>query len=210
MEKCMEAAVRFLSYRSRTENEVLEHLRKKGFSEEVIVKVMERLREYHYVDDQQYLNSYLSNNEAVKKYGRKRIYYDLEKRGLADHLLQKLDDYFSLEKEKKLCVTLAVKYESTVKGKSVRERQKKLYEKLMRLGYNHQMVLEAVNNLEWLEDQQDKEERFKRLEKDFQKAAEKLKKKGYEGYELKQRLINNLALRGYDYESIQRLLDNER
>ena len=207
MEKCMEAAVKFLSYRSRTENEVIMHLQNKGFADEVISRVISRLKEYRYVDDEAYLKSFLASNEAVKKYGRKRVFFDLQKKGLAEEILNKLEAYYTVKTEQKLCENLSQKYRPLIKGKSVRERQKKLYEKLLRMGYNHQLVMDTVSHLDWEETDDDLQFRLEKLEKDYQKVSEKLRKKGFEGYELKQRLINNLAMRGYDYESIQLFLD---
>jgi regulatory protein len=209
MEKCMDAAVKYLSYQNRTESEVRLYLQKKGFSEDLISKVIMKLKEYHYVDDEQYLKSFLATNQAVKKYGRKRILNDLQKKGLSQELLGRLDYHYPYKTEQKLCRELAQKYEASVKGKSLQERQKKLYGKLIRLGYGNQMALEAVNRLDWEESLEDLELRLEKLQKDFQKVTERLQKKGYKGYELKQRTLNTLAMRGYDYESIQKVAQGE-
>ncbi|MDK2962286.1 MAG: RecX family transcriptional regulator [Eubacteriaceae bacterium] len=209
MEKCMDAAVKYLSYQNRTENEVILHLQKKGFSQDLISKVIAKLKAYHYIDDEQYLKSFLATNQAVKKHGRKRVLNDLQKKGLPQELLNKLDHYYPLKTEHKLCFILAQKFESSVKGKSLRERQKKLYEKLIRQGYGNQMALDAVNRLDWEESSEDLEQRFEKLQNDYQKVNERLQKKGYQGYELKQRVLNTLAMRGYDYESIQKVTQNK-
>ncbi|WKY43459.1 RecX family transcriptional regulator [Eubacteriaceae bacterium ES2] len=209
MEKCMDAAVKYLSYQSRTESEVILHLQKKGFSEDLISKVIVKLKEYRYIDDEEYLKSFLATNQSVKKHGRKRVLHDLQKKGLSQQLLNKLDECYPLNKEQKLCQALAQKYEPTIKGKSLRERQKKLYEKLIRLGYGSQMAIEAVNGLDWDESSDDLEQRNDKLQNDYHKLVERLKKKGYEGYELKQRTLSTLAMRGYDYESIQSLFESD-
>lgn len=213
IEKGIDAAVRYLSYRSRTEKEVLDHLLKKKFQEKTIHEIINRLKEYRYLDDQDYLRNYLSANAQVTRYGKIRIYHDLKRRGLKESVLDQLDYYYPRAMEKKFCKLLADKHYPKLSGKSIPERKKKLYAKLLRLGYESIMVLDCIDDLEWENDDQEEDDeekiRFK-IEEDFKKYQQRHTKKGYRDYELNQRIFRNLASRGYSFDLIKQVMDEKK
>ena len=60
-EVAYQKALHFLSYRSRSENEVRNNLRKHNFSDEVIPEVLDRLRQNHLVNDLDFAQSWVEN-----------------------------------------------------------------------------------------------------------------------------------------------------
>lgn len=214
MEKGIDSAVKYLSFRSRTEKEVADHLLKKNYSEKIVLDIINRLKEYRYLDDQAYLKNYLSSNAQVTRYGKIRIFHDLKRRGLKETVLDQLDEDYPQDLEKKFCQALAQKYFSQLRGKSIAERKKKLSNKLLRLGYQGSMVLDCLNALEWDRETEDKEKdeakiRLK-LDEDFEKYKKRHVKKGYQDHELKQRIFRNLAGRGYSFEMIKEMMDEKK
>ena len=215
LEKGIDAAVKYLSFRSRTEKEVVEHLFKKDYGEKTIECILDRLKEYRYIDDQAYLKNYLSNNAQVTRYGKIRIRHDLKRRGLKESILDQLDYYYPRDLEKKFCEELASKHLSFIHGNSIPERKKKLYNKLLRLGYESTMVLDSLDQLNWehtIEEEREKVEAKKRLklEEDFEKYKKRHLKKGFKDYELNQRIFRNLAGRGYSFEMIKEIMDEKK
>ncbi len=213
IEKGIDAAVRYLSFRSRTEKEVEDHLLKKNFQEKTILKIINCLKEYRYLDDQDYLKNYLSANAQVTRYGKIRIYHDLKRRGLKESVLDDLDHYYPREMEKKFCKILADKHYPQLSGKSIPERKKKLYAKLLRLGYENTMVLDCIGDLNWENHDQDEKDEAKirlKLEEDYKKYHRRHTKKGYQDYELNQRIFRNLAGRGYSFDLIKQVMDDKK
>lgn len=78
-EKCRQAALRYVAQRMRTEGQVQDYLRRKGFETDEISEAVEMLREYSYVDDTAYCISYYKQ-ACLKGRGRKRIEKELENR----------------------------------------------------------------------------------------------------------------------------------
>ena len=76
-EKCRQAALRYVAVRMRTEGQVQDYLRRKGFEEDHISEAVDMLREYRYVDDTSYCMSYYKQ-ACLKGRGRKRIEKELE------------------------------------------------------------------------------------------------------------------------------------
>ena len=62
-----EKAVSYLNSRPRTRQEVMRHLKDKGFSEEEILETVKELEEYHYIDD--LLTAGCISSTALRKAG---------------------------------------------------------------------------------------------------------------------------------------------
>lgn len=63
-------SVRYLSYKSRSEREIIDYLKEKDYDDEIIIKVIQRLKEIQYIDDDQftihYVNSAIINKKKVE------------------------------------------------------------------------------------------------------------------------------------------------
>ncbi|URN85263.1 regulatory protein RecX [Acetobacterium wieringae] len=108
-EKAMDLAVKYLSFKSRTSSEMVGYLKKKNVPDTIISEVMQKLDEYHYIDDAVYLKNYLENNRQLNCYGSRRLLQDLKKRGLSDDLLLLLVELFPREVEMLCCEMVAKK-----------------------------------------------------------------------------------------------------
>ncbi|MBC3889142.1 hypothetical protein GH810_12530 [Acetobacterium paludosum] len=215
-EKAMDLAVNYLSYKSRTCFEMVTYLKKKNIEDAVIAHVMGKLREYRYVDDEIYLKNYVENNRQLTYYGTKRIYQDLRKRGISDELLLTLADLYPEDTEYRCCLLVATKNLKLLKGKTVLEKRKKIYDKLARMGYPMDMTIDVIKELDLEEEPialseaeiefEEKKIREK-LNCDYEKYERQHKKKGFLGRDLENRIIKSLMGRKYPYEMIRAKLD---
>ncbi len=81
--QCRNYAFLLLSYRARTEKELKGRLEKKGYSTDVINRVLDRLRELGLVDDEKIARDYVQNRIAIGHKGRWRVKQELLKRGVS-------------------------------------------------------------------------------------------------------------------------------
>jgi len=81
--KAVEACVRLLGFRPRTEVELLRRLAQKGFEPEIGHEAMDRLRNLGYVDDADFARFWVSNRERFKPMGARRIRYELLQKGVS-------------------------------------------------------------------------------------------------------------------------------
>jgi SOS response regulatory protein OraA/RecX len=89
-----------LSYRSRSGHEITADLRGKGYSQEVISKVISDLQDRGWLDDNELAHDIISYGQDRKK-GWMRIYADLRKRGIGRDLAEEsLDRYYDEQKAK--------------------------------------------------------------------------------------------------------------
>ncbi|MEO0026564.1 MAG: RecX family transcriptional regulator [candidate division WOR-3 bacterium] len=80
---CRDDAFRLLSYRARSEKELRERLDKKGYSPEIVEKVLARLRELGIVDDEKLARDYVEARITVGHKGKFRVKQELLKKGIA-------------------------------------------------------------------------------------------------------------------------------
>ncbi|MDR1532235.1 MAG: regulatory protein RecX [Clostridiales bacterium] len=86
-EAARDVATRFLAYRARTRREVEDRLRRGGFSGQVIDEVIEILLKYNYINDGAFAADYAEELLRVKGYGRRRIKYELFRRGVPENII---------------------------------------------------------------------------------------------------------------------------
>ena len=95
-EVAYQKALHYLSYRPRSENEVRGNLRKHNFSDDVILNVIDRLRQNHLVDDLDFAQTWIENRSEFRPRGRQALKVELRQKGIApeviDTALQNLDE----------------------------------------------------------------------------------------------------------------------
>jgi regulatory protein len=78
-----ESAIRFLSYRPRSEREVEMRLRKKTYSPEQIATVLDRLRKRGYLDDLEFARFWVSNRQSFSPRGPRLLRSELRQKGVS-------------------------------------------------------------------------------------------------------------------------------
>ena len=218
-EKAMDLAVKYLSFKSRTSSEMIDYLKKKNVDEKIIADVMQKLGEYRYIDDVVYLKNYVENNRHLNYYGSRRMSQDLKKRGISDQLLLSLEDLFSKQDEYQCCEIVAKKNLRILKGQTSAQKKKKLYDKLGRMGYPTEMVVEVIKSLILEEEPQElsadelafeEQKLSEKLNRDYQKYLRVHRRKGAVGKELMFKIKKSLMGRGYPYALINEKLEARR
>lgn len=101
-EKCVD----YLSKSMKTTKQIRDYLRKKGVVSEVEEIVVQKLKDYHYVDDQLYVQLYTEQNSLSK--GQRRIKNELMQKGIYKEMAEQVevDD----QKQRQTAVELSQKY----------------------------------------------------------------------------------------------------
>ncbi len=145
-EKTMERALRLLSFKPRTVAQMRERLLEKEWAEAAIVEqVIERLKELGYLNDEQFAASYASTRLSARPLGRTRLRRDLQNKKLPTQITeQTLDEVYADGAEEGL-IDRAITKRLRLKGPpQTPEAVKKLFDYLMRRGFNYPLVLRKV------------------------------------------------------------------
>ncbi len=75
-------AIKYIGISKKTEHEVRSKLKLKGYDEDIISNVTEYLKKLEYIDDKEYIKSYIRQNIASKKYSVFEIIQKLKIKGI--------------------------------------------------------------------------------------------------------------------------------
>jgi regulatory protein len=144
--RVFERAARLLAAKQRSVEELRERLLEgRGATKANVDEVIARLREYGYLDDARFAQSYASLRVQQRPIGRQRLQRDLRlkkiDRKTAD---EALDQVFDATPETDL-IDLAIAKRIRLRGKpKTREDAKKLFDHLLRQGFAFELVSEKV------------------------------------------------------------------
>ncbi len=140
-ETAFEKAIKFISYRSRSEAEVRQNLKKKDVPERVIEDVLTRLRRVGLVDDAGFARSWVEARSASRPKGKRALKVELRQKGLPQKTIEKalagVDDAAAARQ-------LATARAPRLKGLPERDFRRKLSEYLARRGIDYETISEAV------------------------------------------------------------------
>lgn len=93
LEKCKNTALRYITAQIKTEGQVEDYLKRKGFEPEHIKDTIEFLKEYNYVNDKEYCVLYYKD-ACRKGKGRRRIQQELlTKKVRMETIIEALEEY---------------------------------------------------------------------------------------------------------------------
>ncbi len=105
--EALEVSLNFLSYKLRSEKELITKLKSKKYSEEIIDSVISKLKDLDLIDDYYYAKTFINDRLNLTNYSKKRIMNDLYLKGIdkkiyADYLDEVLDFDVEFENAKKI------------------------------------------------------------------------------------------------------------
>lgn len=133
----LEAAMKFLALRERSEKEVVSRLRRSCYDAETIARVMETLTRHALVSDGRFAEQWTDSRK--KKYGRDRIARELRMKGVSESEARAVLADFSGEEEFERAYGQAVKMTRKFRGDA-----KKIAQALVRRGYGWSVAGKAA------------------------------------------------------------------
>ncbi|WP_438835924.1 recombination regulator RecX [Streptococcus pluranimalium] len=193
-------ALDFLSFKQRTEKEVKDYLYKHEIEAAIIPQVLENLKADRWINDKQFVISIAEQNLSSGDKGAFVIKQKLIQKGISSATIDGvLGDYDFTEVAERVAQKLLRKYEGKLAFKALKD---KLSQSLTNKGFSYQEAKIAVEGLELEKDDATEEELiYQELDKQYRKYSRK-----YEDYDLKQRLTQALARKGYDFDAIRSAL----
>jgi len=148
-QNCLDAALRYLSYRPRSDAEVRQRLRRHGFADDVVSRTITELEQRKLIDDVAFAHFWIDNRLSFSPRSRRLIKLELRQKGVAyqtaDEVTGDLDDEVSAYEAalKKARVLAALDYG---------EFRRRLSGYLRRRGFSYEVVSTVVAGL-WREQQ---------------------------------------------------------
>lgn len=136
-EKARILALKFISKRLRTEKEIKDYIRARGYDEIVSENVIEYLKSYDYIDDEEYARAFIRDRVNLKKHGRERIAYELSLKGVDREIINHLMPMMYKEELPNALKLIRARY-------SLSDNPRKMVNFLKQRGYPYQVIDEAI------------------------------------------------------------------
>ncbi len=159
-ERTMNRAVKLLAAKPRSVRELRERLLEKLWTNDAIVDgVIEKLKDYKYLDDEQFARDVAVSKLRQKPQGKRRLQQSMSQKKLDREIVDKaITEAFEKLPEDEL-IDQAIAKRLRLKGvPETREDTKKFYDHLMRQGFGFDLIREkmsAVVKREFEQDVQD-------------------------------------------------------
>lgn len=144
--KAYDALLKYLAASPRSEKECREKLYQKGYHKNEVEYAVERAKKYRYVNDEEYVRTFLSY--YGDRLGKKKLAYKLtvEKGVAKDVAVNLIEDLISDDREEEKARAEAEKY---ARGKKLTEKSDagKVYAHLVQKGYESDVISKIVQGL---------------------------------------------------------------
>jgi regulatory protein len=141
-----DAALKFLSYRMRSEKEVRDKLRKKEFAQDIIDEVIGDLKRVNLLDDYEFTSAWIRDRISNKPRGKTLLKQELWKKGIKDETIEKvLKEYFEDEEEElNLAKNLLEKRKKRYENLDKNIAKRRMMSFLLRRGFSYEIVKQAL------------------------------------------------------------------
>ena len=98
-DEAKDKALRLLEFRSHSERELSDKLKRAGAKEEDIDEILEFCRNYGFLDDRKYAIAKAKDLKNLKKYGKRRIKSELYSKGIDAEYVEEAVSYLDEDEE---------------------------------------------------------------------------------------------------------------
>lgn len=186
-----EKVLRYIDYKMRSEKEVIIYLEDKGVDSDLIDKLIKKLKDIKFIDDDRYAKQYTEECIRNEK-GPYAIKYVLQNKGIASDIIDKYLEAYSPNTAYDNALDIAKKTIKSIGGLPLSKQKEAIYTRLQRMGFNYDHISSVLNKITYNELDYDL------LEKEYLK----LKSKETD----KQKIISKLLTKGYNFQDIKRVI----
>lgn len=144
--KANDYAVNLLSYRPRSQKEIEDKMKQKGYDREVIDEAIKWLIGYNLINDKDFAKEYILSKS--KKYGSKRMKIELSRKGVDEEIINEIiNEEIDYDKEYSIALECAKKKLKAYEGDERNTIYRKLASYLQRRGFSYDIISKILRDL---------------------------------------------------------------
>ncbi len=140
--RALNMALNYLSYQARTIQEMQNYIKNKGFSEDIVEKIIEILKDQNYLNDRKFARQFVETRIKTKAKSKFALEYELRQKGIKpcdiDDLLKEYDD-------QNLALKAIHPKIKTWQNLDIDKLKKKIINFLRYRGFNYDICLSTLN-----------------------------------------------------------------
>lgn len=145
IQKYYNACVKFINIRLRCTKEIVNYLKRKGAETEDIEIIIKKLTDKGYLNDERFVEGFIKDKLRFTSMGEYQILAELKNLNISNQIIEKkrylMDDDIIQEKINKL-IEKQIKSNKKLDNYKLRN---KIYNYLLRQGYNNSQVISSLN-----------------------------------------------------------------
>ena len=149
-QRCLNAALGYLSYRPRSQSELKERLGRRGFDGDDIAAVLGRLKEMGLVDDVSFAQFWRDNRQSFRPRSQRLTRLELRRKGVAEEII---DQTVSQVDDADSAYQAALGKARRLPRSDYQGFRRRLGEYLRRRGFDYGVISHTVNRL-WQEQEE--------------------------------------------------------
>lgn len=142
------SALRLLAATPKSRKTLMRKLAERGYPSEVLDRTMTHLEKQGLLNDKALALSLLRSFVNVRPSGRKKIAFELKKRGIQSDIAQNILDEYSPEEERGKALELAKDKQTRWQKLEPVKRRKKIYAFLLRRGFEYSLARDVLEETE--------------------------------------------------------------
>lgn len=211
--KAFNLSIRYLSYRARSKKQIIKYLQGKDYNDDIILKVINRLEQIDYIDDNKFALNYINTVMAKQNKGISLVKKELMDRGINEDIISNSISAYSIEDEGNFAINISKKYFATKTNSPIKQIKTNLYNKLIRQGFSNESIYKAINYLDNSDEInkiiETKQETYKKQAYEFiRKYYPRYCNKGNDKFIAERKIFAKLLSKGYDYYLVEEVLNN--
>jgi regulatory protein len=148
LNKFYNLALRFLSYRIRSEKEVWDKLKEKQADPQVIEKIVSKLKDKKFINDENFARMWIENRSRFKPRSLRLIKLELKQKGIGGEIISKtIDDKGLMINDLEMAKELAERRIGKIKALPKQEIYEKLGRYLASKGFNWDTIKKSIDEV---------------------------------------------------------------
>jgi regulatory protein len=205
--KGLNKAIQFLSYRMRSEYEVMAYLRKNEYIDEVCKDIINKLREYSYIDDLEFAKMFVRNRIQFSTKGPGVIEQELFQKGVGKNIINSALTEYTFELQVDKAANYVEKRLNKKKKDSSVQIKQKLGNSLTGKGFGWDVVQVVMTSLEINQNHDEEREALQHHAKKSHRKYKKYKEEDKQKYRYKMKQA--LYQKGFPIALIDQWLNEE-
>ena len=136
--------LKFIGYRSRSEKEIIDRLKKKKIDGKMISEIMAKLQEWKFIDDIAFAKQWIESRVVNRHKSIRLVRLELLKKGIKKEIIDSLFENLSKESD---VISIEAIIRKKIKRLNIQDRNdlQKLSRYLLGKGFDWETVKEAIN-----------------------------------------------------------------
>ncbi len=144
--KALDYALNLLTYRQRSEKEIYDSLKRKGYIDEHIENVISSCKDKNYINDKNFAKSFINDKINLNKHGPERIKHELRLKGVSKEIINEVLDY-DRNDQYRLAKEIADKKMYSYRNDDKNAVYRKMSGFLQRRGFSYDIISKVVREI---------------------------------------------------------------